>query len=234
MKKKKYYLGNEKILKEVNVEKKKSDEDKLLANANSIIYVIEEQKIIGLIGVKDIVRSNAKKTVHQLHKQDKEVIMLTGDNEKTASIIAEELGIKEVIANVLPKEKTTHINNLIKEGKRVMMVGDGINDAPSLASANIGISINSGTDIAADSSDVILIHDDLSQIPDLISISKRTLRNIKQNLFLAFFYNICMIPIAIGLLKPLGISMNPMFGGLAMMISSLTVVLNSLRLRKYN
>ena len=233
MRKKKYYLGNEKILKEVNIEKKKSDEGKLLANANSIIYVIEEQKIIGLIGVKDIVRSNAKKTVHQLHKQGKEVIMLTGDNEKTASTIAKELGIKEVIANVLPKEKTAHINDLIKDGKRVMMVGDGINDAPSLASATIGISINSGTDIAADSSDVILIHDDLSQIPDLISISKRTLRNIKQNLFWAFFYNICMIPIAIGLFKPLGISMNPMFGGLAMMISSLTVVLNSLRLRKY-
>lgn len=231
--KKEILVGNRKILNKLKIKVDLHDEEALAKDGNSIIYVIENKKVIGLIGVNDIVRDSAKKTISRLQKMGKEVIMLTGDNEKTANIIASSLNIKKVIANVLPKEKTKTIKDLILEGKKVMMVGDGINDAPSLASATIGVSVNSGTDIAADSSDVIIINDNLEKIPTLLAISRKTLRNIKQNLFWAFFYNICMIPIAIGLLKPLGISMNPMFGGLAMTISSLTVVLNSLRLRKF-
>ena len=157
--------------------------------------------------------------------------MLTGDNKQTAQRIAKEIGIKQVIADVIPTEKTETIKDLKKQGKRVIMCGDGINDSPALASSDIGISVNSGTDIAMDSSDVILMKNDLSKIIDLITISKKTIRNIKQNLFWAFFYNILMIPIAIGLLKPIGISINPMIAGLAMTLSSLTVILNSLRLK---
>ena len=157
--------------------------------------------------------------------------MLTGDNEKTANIIANQIGITNVVANVTPKEKAETINKL-KEKGLVMMCGDGINDSPALASSNIGVSVNSGTDIAMDSSDVILTRNDLNSILNLINISKKTIRNIKQNLFWAFFYNVCMIPIAAGILQPLGITLNPMIAAFSMTISSLTVVLNALRLRR--
>ena len=157
--------------------------------------------------------------------------MLTGDNKDTAELIAKEIGITKVIADVVPEQKTNTIKDLKKQGKIVMMCGDGINDSPALATADIGVSVNSGTDIAMDSSDVILMKNDLSKILDLILISKKTIRNIKENLFWAFFYNSLMIPIAIGILKPIGISINPMIAGLAMTLSSLTVILNALRLR---
>ena len=162
----------------------------------------------------------------------KEIIMLSGDNEKTAKIVASQIGIEKVIANVLPSQKEKVLKELMKNGHNVMMVGDGINDAPSLASANIGVSINEGTDIAADSADVILMQDDLLKIVSLLNISKKTISIIKQNLFWAFIYNILMIPLAMGLFKSFGISISPMFASMAMTISSLTVVLNSLRLRK--
>ena len=149
----------------------------------------------------------------------------------TAKIIGEEIGITKIIANVVPEEKTKIIKDLKKEGKKVLMCGDGINDSPALATADIGVSVNSGTDIALDSSDVILMKDDLNKIIDLITISKKTIKNIKQNLFWAFFYNSLMIPIAIGIFKSIGISINPMIAGLAMTLSSLTVILNALRLR---
>ena len=155
--------------------------------------------------------------------------MLTGDNEVTAKIIANELGITKVIANVLPQEKAKHIKKLIGNGKKVIMVGDGINDAPALVSSTIGISVNDGTDVAMDSADVILMNNDMRNILDLIIISKHSYNVIKQNLFWAFFYNICMIPIAMGLFSNIGINITPMFGSIAMIFSSLTVVLNSLR-----
>ena len=158
--------------------------------------------------------------------------MLTGDNEETAKKIAEDIGISKVISNVLPMQKAETIKNLKKENKFVMMCGDGINDSPALAVSDIGVSVNTGTDIAMDSSDVILTRSDLTSIINLINISKKTIRNIKQNLFWAFFYNILMIPIAIGVLKPIGISINPMLASLAMVLSSITVILNALRLRK--
>ena len=158
--------------------------------------------------------------------------MLTGDNKSTAEKIARELGITKVIATVLPSEKADIIKDLKLSNNKVMMCGDGINDSPALANSDIGVSVQSGTDIAMDSSDVILTKNDLNSILKLITISEKTIKNIKQNLFWAFFYNLLMIPIAIGILKPLGISINPMIASLAMVFSSLTVILNTLRLKK--
>ncbi|MBQ3419667.1 MAG: heavy metal translocating P-type ATPase [Erysipelotrichaceae bacterium] len=230
---KEIYLGNSKLFNELNIKNDhKQDEETLLNEGNSIIYVVEDNLIIGLIGVKDIIRDNALKTVEALKHMHKEIIMLSGDNEKTAKIVASQIGIEKVIANVLPSQKEKVLKELMKNGHNVMMVGDGINDAPSLASANIGVSINEGTDIAADSADVILMQDDLLKIVSLLNISKKTISIIKQNLFWAFIYNILMIPLAMGLFKSFGISISPMFASMAMTISSLTVVLNSLRLRK--
>ena len=149
-----------------------------------------------------------------------------------ANNIAHELGIDNVISNVLPKEKESVIKDLINNNHKVMMIGDGINDAPSLSTASIGVSINSGTDIAGNASDVILMTDDLSKIIELLNISKKTIRIIKQNLFWAFIYNALMIPIAIGLFKTFNISINPMIASISMTISSLCVVFNSLRLKR--
>ena len=231
---KEIYLGNSKLFNELNIKNDhKQDEETLLNEGNSIIYVVEDNLIIGLIGVKDIIRDNALKTVEALKHMHKEIIMLSGDNEKTAKIVASQIGIEKVIANVLPSQKEKVLKELMKNGHNVMMIGDGINDAPSLASANIGVSINGGTDIAADSADVILMQDDLLKIVSLLNISKKTISIIKQNLFWAFIYNILMIPLAMGLFKSFGISISPMFASMAMTISSLTVVLNSLRLRKW-
>ena len=231
--KKEIFVGNDKLFKKINIKNENSDDEKELSeNGNSIVYVIENDKVIALIGVKDIIRDNAKSTIKELKRIGKEVIMLTGDNEVTANIIAKELGISKIIANVLPSEKEKELKKLINDNHRVMMVGDGINDAPSLASSTIGVSVNSGTDIAGDSADVILMQDDLSKIVSLFNISKKTVRIIKQNLFWAFIYNVLMIPLAIGLLKPLGLSITPMIASISMTISSLCVVFNSLRLRR--
>ena len=158
--------------------------------------------------------------------------MLTGDNSKTATQIANNLGIKEVKANMLPKDKANFIKDLKQNHNIVIMCGDGINDSVALANSDIGISVNSGTDIAMDSSSVILTNNNLNSIINLINISTKTIKNIKQNLFWAFFYNSLMIPIAIGLFAPLGITINPMIASFAMVISSFTVILNALRLRR--
>ncbi len=232
IKNKEYYIGNNKIFKKFNSENNYSNiEDELSKDENSIVYVIENNKVIAIIGVKDIVRLNAKKVINKLQDLNINVIMLSGDNEKTANIIAKNIGIKTVISNVLPKEKTAVIRDLISKNKNVMMVGDGINDAPALESATIGVSISSATDIAASSSSVILMNDNLERIVDLINISKKTFRIIKENLFWAFIYNILMIPIAIGIFKPFNLTLNPMLASISMTISSLCVVFNSLRLK---
>ena len=230
---KKIIIGNSKILDKYNIENNhKQAGEELASNGNSIIYVVQDEEIIALIGVNDIVRNEAKDVINDLSNMKIEAIMLTGDNNQTAAKIADELGIKKVISNVLPKEKSNTIKQLKEENKFVMMCGDGINDSPALANSDIGVSVNSGTDIAMDSSDVILTKNDLSSITKLINISKKTIRNIKQNLFWAFFYNCLMIPVAMGLLKPFGISINPMIASLAMVLSSITVIANTLRLRK--
>ena len=229
---KEYYIGNNKLIKKLKINNTHSkDELDLVNNGNSIIYVIEDNNIIALIGVKDIIRKEAKEVIKKLNNMNKNVIMLTGDNEITAQVIAKELGIKEVVANVSPKEKSEKIKELMNNNKYVMMVGDGINDAVSLITANIGVALSSGTDIANNSADVILMNNNLINIINMFHISKKTITNIKQNLFLAFFYNICMIPLAIGLLSKWNINMNPMLGSIAMTLSSITVVLNALRLK---
>lgn len=229
---KEYYVGNNKLIKKLKINNTHSkDELDLVNNGNSIIYVIEDNNIIALIGVKDIIRKEAKEVIKKLNNMNKDVIMLTGDNEITAQVIAKELGIKEVIANVLPKDKAEKIKELMNNNKYVMMVGDGINDAVSLVTANIGVALSSGTDIANNSADVVLMNNNLINIINMFHISKKTITNIKQNLFLAFFYNMCMIPLAIGLLSKWNINMNPMLGSIAMTLSSITVVLNALRLK---
>lgn len=228
-----YYIGNRKIFSCLGQEKGSTrEEENLTTKGNSILYIVENGKTLALIGVKDTVRNDAKKTVKELKKMNKEVIMLTGDNDVTAHTVAKELEIQNVIANVSPKEKGNVIKKMLSKNKKVMMVGDGINDAPSLALSTIGVSIQEGTDIANNSSDVIIMERGLITIVHLITHSRKAMRIIKQNLFWAFFYNACMIPIAMGLLSSFGLNMNPMFGGFAMMISSFMVVINSLRLKR--
>ena len=223
-----------------NAEKKDLDEENKKENSNITETITMENpetrekytyKLIALIGVKDVIKDSASDVIEKLKNKNINVVMLTGDNEKTAKAIADSIGITEVIANVLPKEKAEKIKELKQKGL-VMMCGDGINDSVSLVTADIGVAVGSGTDIAMDSSDVVLMKDNLEKIPELMDISKRTIRNIKQNLFWAFFYNICMLPIAMGVFSVWGLTMNPMFASLAMTLSSITVTLNSLRLRK--
>ena len=229
---KKILLGNAKIIEKYNIQNKFQDYEKKLADkGNSIIYIVENDKILGIVGVNDIVREESKDVIKQLSEMKIKTIMLTGDNKQTAVKIGKEVGVSIVISNVLPAEKTETIKKLKQEKKFVMMCGDGINDSPALANADIGVSVNSGTDIAMDSSDVILTNNDLNSILKLINISRKTIKNIKQNLFWSFFYNCLMIPIAIGVLKPIGISINPMIASIAMVLSSITVILNALRLR---
>ena len=226
-------LGNSKLLDKYNIENNHAgDENVLSSNGNSIIYVIKNNEIIALIGACDIIRENVKNVIKELQEQDITTVILTGDNERAASKIAKELGITIVYSNVVPSEKVEVIKRLKEENKYVMMCGDGINDSPALSLSDIGVSINGATDIAMDSSDVILTQNNLNSILKLINISKKTFKIIKQNLFWAFFYNLIMIPIAIGILKPIGITITPMIASLAMVFSSITVILNTLRLKK--
>ena len=229
----KIILGNRKIIEKFSIENNHlKDEKDLALGGNSIVYISNENKILALIGVNDVVRENAKDVIKELKKYNVKTIMLTGDNKQTAEKIGKELEITEVISNVLPSQKSDTIKSLKENGNKVMMCGDGINDSPAITNADIGVSVKSGTDIAMDSSDVILTKNDLYSILKLIKISEKTVKNIKQNLFWAFFYNCLMIPVAIGFFKPLGISINPMIASLAMVFSSLTVILNALRLKK--
>ena len=226
-------LGNRKLIEKLNIENNYiNDETKLAEQGNSIVYVSKSNKIIALIGVNDIVRENAQEVIKNMNKNNIKTIMLTGDNEETANKIGKELGITKVISNVLPAQKADMVKQLKTDGNNVMMCGDGINDSPALTNADIGVSVKSGTDIAMDSADVILTKNDLNSILTLINISEKTVKNIKQNLFWAFFYNILMIPVAIGILRPIGITLNPMIASLAMVFSSLTVILNALRLKQ--
>ena len=230
---KRYYLGNAKLVDQLMIEDIHiNDYNSLVQEGSSIIYVMEEKNIIALIGVKDTLRHNAKDVIKKLKKQAKKVGMLTGDNLQTAKIISKDLALDGVKASLFPKEKTEIIKRMLASGKKVMMVGDGINDAPSLATSTVGVAVGSGTDIANNSSDIILMNDNLENILNLFTISKKTIKNIKQNLFFSFFYNILMIPIAMGLFSKFNIVMNPMIAALAMTLSSLTVVFNALRLRR--
>lgn len=229
---KSYYFGNAKLLAKYGIENDRLDDANALADeGNTLVYVADEVQILSIIGINDIIRDNVDRLIRTLHSFHVEPIMLTGDNEQTAKKIAAQAGIEHVISGVLPAEKGNVIKKLKAEGDKVMMIGDGINDSPALALSDIGVSVNSGSDIAMNSADVILMNDDLMKIPELIRTSRATVRNIKQNLFWAFFYNCLMIPIAIGALKHFNITINPMIASLAMTLSSFTVIINALRLR---
>ena len=220
------------IIEKIGLEQVEKDEEELQKAGNSILFVAKENELIALLGVKDNVKENAKDVVSKLKLFGINVVMLTGDNEKTAKAIANSIGIDNVIAGVMPRDKAKTIENLKKNNELVMMCGDGINDSISLVKADIGASVGNGTDVAMDSSNVVLMNNNLEKIVDLIEISGKTIRNIKQNLFWAFFYNLCMLPIAVGVLSPFGITINPMMASIAMTISSVTVTLNSLRLKR--
>ena len=224
-----YYAGNYKYVEKMNVENTlKKNEIEFASKGESIVYLFDEKETLLLIGLADTVKKDIKGTIKELEKLNKKIVMLTGDNEKTASAIAKQIGIENIISNVNPEQKLEKIKELNKNNN-VAMVGDGINDSPSLKSATVGISVENGTDISADSADVILLNENMNNIVKIFNIGKRTIRIIKENLFWALFYNICMIPLATGLLP---ITLNPMIASLAMTLSSLTVVLNSLRLLK--
>lgn len=227
------YIGKESLFerKGMDVAQASMDKKKLEEKGATFFYVSVNGNLVALLGATDVVREEAKELVSFLHKRKIRVRMLTGDNELASAKIAKELGISHFTAGVLPSEKSEMIRNIQKNHK-VMMVGDGINDAPSLALADVAVAMGKGTDIASDSADVILLKEDLMKIDTLFYISERTMRNIKQNLFWAFFYNLLMIPLASGILSPFGFSLNPMIASFAMVCSSLTVILNALRLRK--
>jgi len=228
-------LGNEKLMLKRNIEVNdlKTKAEKLARDGKTPIYVTIEGKAAGLIAVADTLKENSVEAVERLKRLGIEVVMLTGDNRKTAEAIARKAGIERVLPEVLPEDKVHEIKSLQSEGKKVGMVGDGINDAPALAQADIGIAIGSGTDVAMEASDITLIKGDLRGVVSAIELSKRTIRVIKQNLFWAFFYNTAGIPIAAGVLYPFfGILLNPIFASAAMAFSSVSVVSNSLRLRR--
>jgi Cu+-exporting ATPase len=232
---KQYLLGNLRLMQKEAVALNGFDQKakRLAGDAKTCIFVAAEQRVIGLIAVSDTPKTSARETVDSLKRMGLSVAMITGDNEKTARAVGDALNIDHVLAEVLPGDKADEIRRLQTRGHIVAMVGDGINDAPALTTADIGIAIGAGTDVAMEASDITLIRDDLRSVPAAIRLSFQTMRVIKQNLFWAFFYNSLGVPIAAGVLYPFfGILLNPVFAAAAMAMSSVCVVSNSLRLRR--
>lgn len=229
-------LGNRKLMLDRNIglEQLESDSDRLASEGKTPMYIAMQDKIAGIIAVADVVKESSASAIKKLHTMGIEVAMITGDNRRTAEAIAKQVGIDRVLAEVLPQDKANEVKKLQAEGKKVAMVGDGINDAPALAQADIGIAIGSGTDVAMESADIVLMRSDLMDVPTAIQLSKSTIRNIKQNLFWAFGYNVAGIPIAAGLLHIFGgPKLNPIFAAAAMSLSSVSVLVNALRLKGF-
>ena len=230
-------LGNLKLMKERGVSLGNfEDESHRLANEGKTpMYIAIDGKLVGIIAVADTVKETSKKAIERLHQMGIKVAMITGDNHRTAKAIAEQVGIDRILSEVLPEDKANEVKKLQDEGRMVAMVGDGINDAPALAQADIGIAIGSGTDVAMESADIVLMRSDLMDVPAAIQLSRSTIRNIKQNLFWAFAYNTIGIPVAMGILHIFfeGFLLNPMMAGAAMSLSSVSVVANALRLKKF-
>ncbi|MFR6221536.1 MAG: heavy metal translocating P-type ATPase [Anaerococcus sp.] len=231
-----YYGGNISLMKEKNIDLKSYEKkaDKFSNEGKTSMYFADEKNVIGIIAVQDKPKNLSKIAIDEMKKMGYEVRMITGDNEKTAEAIKNALNIDEKYAEVLPQDKEKEIKNLQKLGKKVLMVGDGINDAPALVRSDVSMAIGNGTDVAIESADIILINNNILDIVSALKLSKSTIKIIKENLFWAFFYNIIGIPLAAGLLYPaFGLKLSPMFGAFAMSFSSIFVCLNSLRLRKF-
>lgn len=229
-------VGNESLMKEKNIDSSAFQEQllELSKEGKTAMFVAIDGQLTGILAVADEMKSSSLKAVQELQSMGLEVIMLTGDREETATAIAQKAGIQKVIAGVLPDGKATAIKDLQEAGKKLAMVGDGINDAPALVQADVGIAIGSGADVAIESADVVLMHSDLQDVVKAIKLSQATIRNIKENLFWAFAYNTLGIPIAMGLLHLFGGPLlNPMLAGLAMSLSSVSVVVNALRLGRF-
>ena len=212
----------------------KNVSDNLANEGKTPMYISINNEIAGIIAVADVVKLSSKKAVEKLHEIGIKVAMVTGDNQKTADAIAKQVGIDIVLAEVLPEDKANEVKKLQDKGNFVAMVGDGINDAPALAKADIGIAIGNGTDVAIESASIVLMKSDLMDVPTAIKLSKETIKNIKQNLFWAFGYNTIGIPVAAGILYLFGGPLlNPMIAAAAMSLSSVSVVSNALRLRNF-
>jgi len=234
---KRILLGNRKLMTAENLSIQQLEDRVrgLEEEGKTVMLVAFENRVIGAISVADTLKEHSAKAISELKQMEIEVIMLTGDNARTAKAIAKQVGIERVLAEVLPGQKADVIKKLQVGGKVVGMVGDGINDAPALAQADIGIAIGSGTDVALETGGIVLIKDDLRDVVASIKLSRQTIKKIKQNLFWAFFYNVAFIPVAAGLLYPIfGILLNPILAGIAMAFSSVSVVTNSLLLKRYN
>ncbi len=227
--------GNKRLMKEYNIDLSPvlSKVEEFAKKGQTPLYYAYKGKVIGFIVVSDVLKDTSMQAIEALKKKGLKIYMLTGDNTLTASAIGEKLGI-ETIAEVLPADKESHVRKLQEKGHRVIMVGDGINDAPALMRADVGIAMPTGTDIAMDSADIVLMKNDLYDVVTAIELSQAVLKNIKQNLFWAFFYNVIGIPVAAGLLYPTsGLLLNPMIGSAAMSFSSVFVVSNALRLKLF-
>ncbi len=229
-------IGNIRLMQEMNiaVEAVLADADTLAAQGKTPMYIALDSKLAGIIAVADVVKPGSAKAVKKLMEMGIEVAMITGDNRRTAEAIAKQVGITRVLSEVLPQDKSGEVKKLQQEGRRVAMVGDGINDAPALVQSDIGIAIGSGTDVAMESADIVLMHSDLMDVVTAIQLSKSTIKNIKQNLFWAFAYNVAGIPLAAGVLHIFGGPLlNPIFAAAAMSLSSVSVLSNALRLRRF-
>jgi Cu+-exporting ATPase len=227
-------LGNQKLIEQGQLSFNGLAETgaRLSSEAKTCVFVAEGEQVVGIVALSDVPKETAAETVKALQEMNLKVAMISGDNESTARAMGRTLGIDRVLAEVLPGEKAREIIRLKAQGETVAMVGDGINDAPALSAADIGIAIGAGTDVAIEASDITLIRDDLRAVPEAIRLSFRTMKAIRQNLFWAFIYNIIGIPIAAGILYPFfGVLLNPVYAAIAMALSSVSVVTNSLRLR---
>ena len=229
-------LGNRKLMveREVSLEGFEESSNRLAEEGKTPMYAAVDGSLQGIVAVADTVKSSSKKAIDRLHKMGIEVAMITGDNKRTAQAIARQVGIDVVLAEVLPQDKANEVKKLQETGKKVAMVGDGINDAPALAQADVGIAIGSGTDVAMESADIVLMRSDLMDVATAIELSKKTITNIKENLFWAFGYNTLGIPIAMGIWYAFGGKLlDPMIAGAAMSFSSVSVLLNALRLKRF-
>ena len=231
-----FYIGNRKLMvdQKIDLTKMEKESDRLADEGKTPMYLSVDGELAGIIAVADTLKENSVKAVNELKKRGVEVAMITGDNKRTAKAIGKQVGIDRILSEVLPEDKAEEVKKLQSEGKKVAMVGDGINDAPALAQSDIGIAVGSGTDVAIESADIVLMRNDLMAVLTAIDLSRKTLKNIKQNLFWAFAYNLVGIPIAMGLLYIFGGPlMSPMLAAVAMSFSSVSVLTNALRLRRF-